>query len=42
MGWLLGFSAEFARFFLIAALAVAVLMAFLTRETHCQELYASD
>jgi len=28
--------------FLIGALAVAVLMAFLTRETHCQELYASD
>ncbi len=28
--------------FLIAALAVAVLMAFLTRETHGQELYASD
>ncbi len=27
--------------FLIAALAVAVLMAFLTRETHCQEIYAS-
>jgi sugar phosphate permease len=28
--------------FLIGALAVAVLMAFLTRETHCQEIYASD
>lgn len=28
--------------FLIAALAVAVLMACLTRETHCKELYASD
>jgi len=28
--------------FLIGALAVAVLMAFLCRETHCQELYASN
>ena len=42
MGWLLGFGVDFARFFLIAALAVAVLMSFLSRETHCQELYASD
>jgi MFS family permease len=42
MGWLLGFGAEFARFFLITALAVAVLMALLNRETHCQELYTAD
>jgi sugar phosphate permease len=28
--------------FLVVALAVAVLMAFLTRETHCQELHASE
>ncbi len=32
---------RFALSFLIAALAVAVLMAFLCRETHCQELYQS-
>jgi len=42
IGWLLAFSIHFARSFLIAALAVAVLMAVLSRETHCQELYVSD
>ena len=42
MGWLLGFGADFAKFFLIAALMVAVLMAFLSRETHCREQYASE
>ena len=33
---------RFALYFLIAALVVAVLMAFLCRETHCQELYQSE
>ena len=42
IGWLLAFSIHFARSFLIAALAMAVLTAVLSRETHCQELYASD
>ncbi|MEJ2366333.1 MAG: MFS transporter [Deltaproteobacteria bacterium] len=42
IGWLLAFSIHFARSFLIAALTVAVLMAVLSRETHCQELYTSD
>jgi MFS family permease len=42
IGWLLAFGIHFARSFLIAALVVAVLMAVLSRETHCQELYASD
>jgi MFS family permease len=39
MGWLSDFGARVAMSFLIAALAVAVLMAFLCRETHCQKVY---
>lgn len=42
MGWLAGFSARVSMSFLIAALAVAVLMAFLCRETHCQKVYQEE